>query len=108
MQLRHAIRIRAVATALVAVAEQPLHGVEIALLARCRRFGLPGRARRREPPQSGARLVQVLVQPQRLVVRERLAPVRQGEPGGDFLRFAESGDRVVVLETMEEQDAAYE
>ncbi len=49
VELRHAVGVGAVARRLVAVAEQALHGVEIALLARGRRLGLPRGARRRQP-----------------------------------------------------------
>ena len=63
------------------------------------------RARRAE---RGARLVEILVQPERLVVAERFAPVGHREAGIGLLRLAERRDRVVVLEAVKQQHAAHE
>ena len=105
---RHAIGVGAVARRLVAVAEQALDRVEIRLLARGRRLRLPRGRRRRQPAERRARLGEVLVEPQRLVVGERFAPVRHREAGIGLLRLPEAVDRVVVLEAVEKQHAADE
>ena len=96
----HALGVRAAARRLVAGAVQLLHRVEVALLARGRRLGLPRRRVRRQPRQRRARLVGRLVQPERLIVRERFAPVRHRKAGVDLLRLPERVDGVVVLEAV--------
>src|SRR5881396_30163 len=57
---------------------------------------------------SAARARALLVPPERLVVRQRLAPVRHREPGIDALCLAEGFNRVVVLEAVKQEHAAYE
>ena len=104
----HAIGIGAVAGGGVALAVEDLDGIEIPLLTRGRRLRLARGARRREARERGARAVDLLIQPQRLIVRERFAPVGHREAGIDLLRFAERVDRGVVLEAVKVQDRADE
>src|SRR4029077_4407374 len=108
VELAHAAGVRAVTRRLVAIANQAFHRVEITLLARGRRFALARGARRPEARERGARLVHALVVPERLIVRERLAPVRHREAGIDLLRLPEGFDGVVVLEAVQQEDSAQE
>src|SRR5262249_36247033 len=68
-ELAHAARVRLVARSLVSCTEEPLNGIDVALLARRERLPRP---RQRQPPQRVARLVETLVVPERLVVAHRL------------------------------------
>ncbi len=91
-----------------ALAPQDLHGVEKALLSVRRRFGAALRPRRREALQHAARLGGVHLGDQRVVVGERLAPVRHGEVRIDRLGGLELLDRLLPAEAVQDRHAAQE
>jgi hypothetical protein len=107
-ELGHASRVGPIARGFVPIAEQRLDRSEVGLLARRRRLRLPRRGGGRQTIQRRTRLVDALVVPERLIVAERLAPVRQRKAWIDALRLAERRNRIVVLEAVEEQHAADE
>ena len=74
-ELRHTIGVRAIARRLVAAAKEDLDGIEVRLLPLGWCLGQSRVASRRQLRQRPARLVQILVEPERLVVAHRLAPI---------------------------------
>ncbi len=91
---------------LVAVAEQRVNRLDEAAFLVRSGAGEPRVARRRKPAEHLAAAGDVARARQHRIVRERLAPVRHREPRIELARTAEGLDRVVVLEVVEQRDAA--
>jgi hypothetical protein len=104
----HPLRIRLIARRAVSASEQGLHRAEVTLLQLRLRLRGARRGRRRQPAQGCARFVRVLVEPERLVPGDGLAPVAQDEIAVHALRLAEGLDGVFVLEVVQRDDAAQE
>ena len=90
------------------VAVEDLGGGEPGLFARRPGLRLPLGGRGTEAREHGARGRHVLLVPDAVRVRHRLAPVREGEAGVRLLRLAERGGGVVELEAVEELHPAKE
>ena len=97
----HRVGIRAMAGRRIAVAEEDLHGREVRLLARVARLCRARSRRRAQRREHRSRRRDVLVAPERLVVRQRLAPVREDEPWIDLPRALKRLVRVLVLEVVQ-------
>ena len=107
-QALHGARVGRVAPGLGTVAVQDLDGIQIRSLPGRGSLGAPGLARRAQTKQARARGVHVLLVPEGMGVRQRLAPIRQGEPGIDALCLPEGARGVLVLEAVQQKHAADE
>ena len=107
-QALHGLRVCRVPRGLRAVAVEHFDGVEVLLLAERGRLGPPRLRRGAKPLEHGPGGGAVLFVPDRVRVRERLAPVGQGESRVDPLRLAERLGRVPILEAVQQQDATDE
>ena len=107
-QAPHRLRVRVVALRAVPASEQHLDGPKKALLAVGPCLRRARLRRRRQPSQGLARLGDVLIEPERLVVGHGFPPVGHGEIAIDALGLAEGLDGVFVLEVMKGGHAAQE
>jgi hypothetical protein len=105
VQLFHRERIAPVAIVLLALAEQDFAGSEISLLARSLRLRCASFRRGIELRECRARSDRVLLLPDRVVVRHRLAPVCERELGIGGLCALESSRSEWILEVVKRGDA---
>ena len=108
MQTLHGFHVRDPARAPLAVAPECLDGLEESLFARRRSLGHARGGVRSESRQDLARILRVLFGGQRVVVTERLAPVREREVRLGFLRELELRDRLLPAEAVQDRDGSQE
>src|SRR5207237_5439047 len=99
---------RDVAFVLRAFAVENFDGLKVRALAIALRLRRALRPRRSEPLQGGAGGREVLLIPDRMRVRHRLAPIRHREIGIDLLRLAEAICRCGVFEIVQQSETAEE
>ncbi len=107
-QAAHRIGVGEVARSLVAVTVQDIQRAQVVLFAVGRCLGQPRFGRRSQPTQRRQRRLTVLLLPDGMVVRHRLAPVGEGEVGVDALSLAKRLGGVGILEAVEQQNASQE
>ena len=104
----HCLYVSDLARRAVAFAPQRLDRGEKALLALGRRLGAARRGIAAELGESLARVGRVEIGEERVVVAQRLAPVRHREVGLDRLRRFELRDRLLPAEAVQRRHAAQE
>ena len=104
----HGVAVGEITAVLVALAVQRLDGGEPIAFLVAAGFRRALRRRWRQPAEGGECCVAVLLLPDRVVVRHRLAPVGHGESGVGALGLAEGLAGGFVLEAVHEQNAVDE